>query len=439
MSKIYLPKTVYQATQERLEFIFNEFEHIFVSFSGGKDSGLVLNMVMQYMDEHGINRKIGLFHQDFEAQYQFTTDYVTETFDRLKDRIEPYWVCLPMGSKTPLSNYETVWYPWDPDKQDVWVRPMPNRPDVINLDNNPFDFYKYKMMQDDLYAEFGKWYSRTHGGKCCCILGMRADESMNRFRAIKNKVHDYKGQKWMRDCGDGCYSALPIYDWTVEDVWTANAKFNYPYNKLYDMYYKAGLTVNQMRVASPFNEWAVESLNVYRVVEPETWVRLLGRVQGANFTAIYGNTKAMGRRPITLPQGHTWKSYTMFLLQTLPPDVREGYIKKFKTSIEFWHKTGGGLPDEAIQEIKQHGCDVTENGKTPYGTKDKTRLIFNGELPDELDDITTTKDAPSWKRMCMCILKNDHLCRTMGFAPTKDQQAHINAIKNKYKAIIGGK
>mgnify|MGYP002312114662 CR=1 FL=1 len=59
----------------------------------------------------------------------------------------------------------------------------------------------------------------------------------------------------------------PLYDWTVNDIWTAIAKFGYPYNELYDMYYKAGLSPSQMRVASPFNEYAKDSLNLYRVID----------------------------------------------------------------------------------------------------------------------------------------------------------------------------
>ena len=39
MAKNYLDKNVYELAQERLNFIFDEFEHIYVSFSGGKDSG----------------------------------------------------------------------------------------------------------------------------------------------------------------------------------------------------------------------------------------------------------------------------------------------------------------------------------------------------------------------------------------------------------------
>ena len=104
-----------------------------------------------------------------------------------------------------------------------------------------------------------------------------------------------------------------LYDWSVEDIWHAYYKFGYSYNSLYDLYYKAGLTISRMRVASPFQDYAKESLNLYRVIDPQMWVKLLGRVQGANFAAIYAKTKAVGYRTIKLPEGHTWKSYTCLL------------------------------------------------------------------------------------------------------------------------------
>ena len=46
--KKYLDINVYEATQARLKYIFEHFENIYVSFSGGKDSGLLLNLVLDY-------------------------------------------------------------------------------------------------------------------------------------------------------------------------------------------------------------------------------------------------------------------------------------------------------------------------------------------------------------------------------------------------------
>ena len=127
MVREYLEESVYDALQERLRLIFEEFENIYVSFSGGKDSGLLLNLVLDYRNQHYPDRTLGVFHQDFEAQYTVTTEYVERTFERIKDQVEPYWVCLPMATRTALSSYEMHWYPWDETKQALWVREMPKR------------------------------------------------------------------------------------------------------------------------------------------------------------------------------------------------------------------------------------------------------------------------------------------------------------------------
>ena len=42
-------KNVYELAQERLDIIFNDFDNICVSFSGGKDSGLLLNLCIDYI------------------------------------------------------------------------------------------------------------------------------------------------------------------------------------------------------------------------------------------------------------------------------------------------------------------------------------------------------------------------------------------------------
>ena len=161
MKKKYLELDVYESLMNRLKFIFEEFENIFVSFSGGKDSGLLLNLVLDYKRKYYPERVIGVFHQDFEAQYDYTTKYVESTFERIKNEAELYWVCLPMATRTALSSYEMYWYPWDDRLQDIWVRPLPQHEYVISLENNPITTYKYKMHQEDLAKQFGRWY-RAH-------------------------------------------------------------------------------------------------------------------------------------------------------------------------------------------------------------------------------------------------------------------------------------
>lgn len=436
MIKQYLAQNVYDALQERLRFIFEEFENIYLSFSGGKDSGLLLNLVLEYQKKYYPHKKTGVFHQDFEAQYTVTTEYIERTFEKIKDEVEPYWICLPMATRTAVSSYEMFWYPWDDTKKEAWVRPMPKYDYVINLDNNPITTYKYRMHQEDLAKQFSRWYKISHGNKkTVCLLGMRADESMHRYSGFLNKKYGYKQECWISKQFSDVWCASPLYDWSLNDVWHANSIFHYDYNHLYDLYHMAGLQVSQMRVASPFNDYSKDSLNLYRVIDPQIWSKLVGRVQGANFAAIYGRSKAMGYRSITLPEGHTWKSYTQFLLETLPIRIRNNYVRKFNSSIHFWHNTGGGLDEETIAELEEHGYHIKRNGVSNYTLDKKSRIIFLDKIPDDTDDIKSTKDIPSWKRMCFCILKNDHICRFMGFGLTRQQQRRIDIIKSKYKGL----
>ena len=436
MVREYLHMNVYDAFLARMHFLFEEFDHIYVSFSGGKDSGLLLNLVLDYRNQHYPERAIGVFHQDFEAQYTVTTEYVERTFERIKDQVELYWFCLPMATRTALSSYEMYWYPWDDTKKELWVREMPQKEYVINLENNRMTTYRYRMHQEDLAKQFGRWYRDAHdGGKTVCLLGMRADESLQRYSGFLNKKYGYKDTCWISKQFKDVWCASPLYDWSTDDVWHATYLFGYDYNRLYDLYYMAGLKPSQMRVASPFNDYAKDALNLYRVIDPEIWCKLVGRVQGANFASIYGKSKAMGYRNITLPEGHTWKSYTKFLLDTLPKRLRNNYAKKFNTSIQFWHGTGGGLDESVIQELQEKGYQIRRNGVSNYTLNQKSRIVFVGPIPDHTDDIKSTKDIPSWKRMCYCILKNDHICRFMGFGMTRQQQKRLDMIRRKYKSI----
>ena len=213
IKKKYLKQNVYEALQDRLRFLFDEFDNLFVSFSGGKDSGLLLNLVIRFRNEHYPDRVIGVFQQDFEAQYSATTRYIEKTFARLEheDKVELYWVCLPMATRTALSNYEIYWYPWDDTKQNIWVRSMPDHPYVINLRNNPITTYRYRMHQEDLAKQFGRWYRNTHGyGSTVCLLGMRADESLQRYNGFLHRKYGYKNTCWISN--------------TFKDVWCASPR-----------------------------------------------------------------------------------------------------------------------------------------------------------------------------------------------------------------------
>ena len=43
---------------------------------------------------------------------------------------------------------------------------------------------------------------------------------------------------------------------------------------------------------------------------------------------------------------------------------------------------------------------------------------------------------PTYKRMCICILKNDHACKYMGFALNKEEAYKRDKIMEQFKNMM---
>lgn len=421
---------VYQSAQERIAYVFEHFDNIVVSFSGGKDSGVMLNLCIDYMRKNSITKKISLFHLDYEAQYQMTTDYVDQVCKENRDIVDLYRCCVPFKVTTCTSMHESFWRPWEESKQDLWVRPLPKECHT----SKDFDFYNNYMWDYDFQEKFGAWHHKQSSAKnTACLVGIRTQESLNRWRAIFNETNRkrFDGKNWTRDMGGNVYNCYPIFDWTTQDVWIANGREGWSYNKLYDLMYMAGVGIEQQRVASPFISEAKGSLKLYKVIEPHTWGKLVSRVNGVNFTGIYGGTTAMGWKSITLPNGHTWESYMYFLLNTLPEKPRASYLQKLETSVKFWREKGGVLSESVITKLQDAGVNINVMPDTNYRTTKKpVRMQYQDDI-----DIKEFREIPTYKRMCICIMKNDHLCKYMGFSQTKHEIQKRKLIIEKYKNL----
>ncbi len=425
---------VYQAVGQRLKMLFENFDYVYVSFSGGKDSGVLLDLCVEYIRSHLPGRKLGVLHLDYEVQYRQTTDYVRRRLADDSDILEVYHCCVPFKVATCTSMFQPYWRPWEQSKRDQWVRELPSG----CYTEADFDFYNENLWDYDFQLLFAPWLrKRKRCRRICCLVGIRTQESYNRWRAIyseKNRRH-FGPYKWVHRI-DGChYNAYPIYDWKTSDIWTANGKFGWYYNRLYDLYHQAGVALGRQRVASPFISQAIATLAVYRAIDPDTWGRMINRVNGVNFAGLYGSTFAMGWKSVKCPPGFSWKRYMEFLLGTLPEPVRDGYLEKLRVSIRFWRERGGCLSESTIGKLRERGVAIEVGGPSAYRTdKRPVRMEYLDDI-----DIEEFREIPSYKRMCICILKNDHICKYMGFSQTRSEKKLRETVMRKYKALKYGK
>ncbi len=425
---------VYEAAKQRIGYLFNEFENVLVSFSGGKDSGVMLEMAYDYAKENNMLHKLSMVHMDYEAQYQMTTDYVEETFKRMSD-IGRYWLCLPIYAQCACRMDAAYWIPWEKSKKDIWCREMPKYDYVVNEDNMDFEIKKSDFeIPRDFYRSFIEKKGRT-----VSLVGIRMQESYARqkvIRSMEGTISKYKGNNYIVDnvANDNLFTAYPLYDWKTEDIWIYNAKFGKPYNRLYDLFYRAGQSIDNMRVASPFNDCGIHTLKLYKVIDPNNWGKMIGRVNGVNMAGLYGGTTAMGWKKITLPKGHTWKSYCYFLLSTLEPKLRQHYERILATSIRYWCEEGGFVAEDVVPELKALEGEVEYEDKGKSKRYDNQRVMKFAKYPDDMQTKSFAK-LPSYKRMCVCIIKNDYYCTYMGFGKTKEAIEKRKRILEKYKNL----
>jgi predicted phosphoadenosine phosphosulfate sulfurtransferase len=329
-------------------------------------------------------RSFGVLLIDLEAQYKLTIDHAETCRAMYADCSEWFWVCLPVALRNAVSMYQPKWLCWDPAAEKSWIRHPPG--DAITK-HDAFPFFMAGMEFEELVPLFGQWYGQ--GEPTACFVGIRTDESLNRFRTIASQ-----SKERLDDLGyttrviDRVFNFYPIYDWRTEDLWTWHARNpGMPHNRLYDLMHKAGLSIHMMRICQPYGDDQRRGLWLYHLIEPETWGKVVARVNGANSGALYvqeqGNVTGYGK--VTLPPGHTWRSFADLLLRSLPSKTAAHFRAKIDVHRKWWMDRGyeNGLPDAADPKLE------------------------------------AKREAPSWRRVCKAILRNDYWCKGLGFSQHK--------------------
>lgn len=311
---IYLEKNVFEEALDRIRFIFDDFEDVIVSMSGGKDSTVVFNLALMVAREKG-RLPLKVFWLDQEAEWQSTVDYM-DSIMRMPE-VKPYWFQVPFDFTNSLSPQKNFVRLWDEAEEKNWIHPK-SEIAIKEFPHKQTRFHKiYKELQSAI-SEPGK--------KTAVLCGMRIQESPTRRLHIVGEKAKYKGLTWCSsEYGDGCRQFYPIYDFTNSDVWASIARNGWAYNELYDKQYRYGVPSSNMRCSALIHETAWHNIRGLQEFEPATYNKFCRRVAGTSTFTHAFDTEVM---PKNLPfMFKDWKEYRDYLLENI---VKEEYHELFR-------------------------------------------------------------------------------------------------------------
>ena len=327
--KEYTDKTVLKASRERISYIFDEFDNIIVSVSGGKDSTVLCHLALQEARKRG--RKIGIFFLDEEVVYRNTVEQVEYLMSLYPENTNRFWLQIPFNLTNSTSFADGQVKCWEQSKKKLWMHPRKkeniltktwSHETKIADKNKGFGFY-------DVLYNFELSFENT-----AFLVGLRADESLNRYRTmVKHK--GYKDIYWSTKRAGTNYTFYPIYDWGFHDVWKYIGEQKIRYHKYYDFAYKKGKHINEIRVSSLTHEKSFKSIQDLPEFEFDTYEKLLKRIKGISFAQETAKDKKMFKVQ-TLPKNYkSWREYRDFLLATYPDESKKPiFEKRFKKHLD---------------------------------------------------------------------------------------------------------
>lgn len=316
--KAFVEQDVHAAAIGRVRVLYDRFDLVAVSFSGGKDSTAALQVCLQVAHERG-RLPLDVYFWDEEAIHPETIEYVERVAQR--DDVRFKWLCLPVKHRNACSRRQPYWHCWDPSEEAKWVRPMPARA-IRELKGFEFGM----TIPEAAHLVYGPEH-----GMVADVRGLRADESLRRYRAVSMRLID----NWIAAPRAGySYPVSPIYDWTSVDVWTAPRLLGWDYNRAYDVMELAGVGINQQRVCPPYGEEPLTGLWIYAQCWPQLWHKMIARVHGAATAGRYSRTELYGFGAPTKPAGMTWRDWAYAQLDLYPETYRPVIADSVRALIE---------------------------------------------------------------------------------------------------------
>jgi predicted phosphoadenosine phosphosulfate sulfurtransferase len=296
---------VLNAAIKRIAFLFDNYDNISLSFSGGKDSTALFHLVNAEATKRG--RKFILYFQDQEAEYQATIDFVEWAMSQ--PSVIPMWYQVPIFMTNAASHQQLFLWAWGENEH--WIR-----------EKNPIAIHSIEKRYPKRFHKFNLWVGQNLKhleGTSVSIIGLRAEESPDRRFVMFGEDSELF---WLRRKNTP-HKAYPIIDWVYTDVWKYLIENNLRYNKIYDKMYMLGGNLRYFRVSNLVHEKAFRCLTDLQELEPETYDKLEKRLHGVHTAAIYGKEN-MVYSIKSLPESFkSWKEYKDFLLNSIHPDLKK--------------------------------------------------------------------------------------------------------------------
>ena len=262
--RLFLDMTCVDAARQRIRHVYDQFDTVCVQFSGGKDSTAILYLAKEVHEERGLG-PVKVIFRDEEMVSPSVVEYVEKV--RGYDWVDMEWYCLPYPAEIWVLGYRLTTSLWSEQRgeQQRWLRDMPE----FAINGNHFGLSHSTSLpeQTDYYTMQGK------KGNVAFLTGVRASESMVRYRSVVQKLHEnYINTPYKLKAGIPLKFAKVIYDWNTNDVFKfITEEHGAEYCEYYDL---AVATGSNTRVGIPLHATAIRRIGDVIATEPEFYDRL---------------------------------------------------------------------------------------------------------------------------------------------------------------------
>jgi predicted phosphoadenosine phosphosulfate sulfurtransferase len=312
-----LEKPLLENTRERMDHVMEEYDHVFVAHSAGKDSTSAFNVTMDAFERNRdkMDNPIKIIHNCTEFKYPEEWEY----FDRVWKRWEPdelmtYWATMPVLKSLLVNDKETWRFPYDERDTDKWVhdewQDFEEEYDNVELvtPNHPYmEDFKIGMKHSDVAEEIMKKH-QDEDDKVANITGLRAQESLTRYGAITT-IGGYISEG---EIYDGVH---PVYDWKARDIWAIHEEQGWDYNAAYDKMHQAGYPPTEARNGPMWGPYPIGAQDAYKIRNwyPELYERAERRFEGCQFSFEFGSDLFDPEKP----EDATWREYLAMIVNSL--------------------------------------------------------------------------------------------------------------------------